>query len=120
LIIRAFALNAVGGLNETLHFVSIQAIYRSIPGACRFQRQAAPDPFHNIFGLIVAEMMPAPKAKGLLDDLAKGMRNCCLTTQYAPRRGFQSGHCDLKSVELLRSICILRSSGFYTGSNLRR
>ena len=42
--------------------------------ACRFQLQAAPDPFHNVFGLIVAEMMPAPKAEGFLDDLAKRMR----------------------------------------------
>lgn len=42
-----FALNAVGRLNETLHFALIQAIYRSIPRAWRFQREPAPDPFHD-------------------------------------------------------------------------
>jgi hypothetical protein len=81
-----FALNAVSGLNETLHFASIQAIYRSIPRACRFQCQPAPDPLHYVFGLIVAEMMPTPKTEGLLDDLAKGMRDCRLTTQFALTR----------------------------------
>ncbi len=112
-----FALNAVGGLNETLPFASIQAVYRSIARVWRFQRQAAPDAIHDIFGLIVAEMMPAPKAEGLLDDLVERMRNRCLTTQFVLRRAFQSGHCDLKSVELLRSNHILRSSGFYAGWN---
>jgi hypothetical protein len=47
-----FALDAVGGLNETLHFASTQAICRSIPDGYRFQSQTAPDPFHDVFGLM--------------------------------------------------------------------
>ena len=70
--------------------------------------------------LIVAEMMPAPEADGLVDGLVEGMRYCHLTTQVAPGGAFWSSHCDLKSVELLRSIPILRSFGFYTGLNHRK
>jgi hypothetical protein len=47
------------------------------------------------------------------------MRDCCLATQFAPGGPFGTGHCHLKSVELLRSILILRSFGFYTGLNPR-
>jgi hypothetical protein len=83
-------------LNEPLHFVAVQAVYGSIARAGRFERELAPDPLDDIFRLIVAEMMPAPEAKGLLSDEVEGFRFCGLTTRFLLRRVFQSGHRRLK------------------------
>jgi hypothetical protein len=99
-----FALAAVGGLDQAFDFALLQPGYRSVPPVRRLERQPAPDPLHDVFGLVVAKMMFAPEAEGLLDDLVEGMRDRFLTTQFAPWRAVQSGYDDLESVELLRSI----------------
>ena len=63
-----------------------------------FERQPAANLLDDVFGLIVTEMMFAPEAKGLPDDFVERMRDRLLTTQFAPRRAFRSGHDDLESV----------------------
>ncbi len=60
-----FALAAVGSLNQAFDFALLQPGYRSVLPARRLKRQPAPDPFHDVFGLVVAEMMLAPEAEGL-------------------------------------------------------
>ena len=46
------------------------------------QRQPAAHALHDIFGLIVTEMMLAPEAEGVMDDFIEGMRVRLLTTQF--------------------------------------
>jgi hypothetical protein len=69
------------------------------PHAGRRERQPATNPFHDVFGLIVAKMMLAPEVEGLLHDLVERMRLCFLTTQYAPWDAFASSHGALVLVE---------------------
>lgn len=40
----------------------------------RREHQPAAHPLHDIFGLIVTQMMLAPEADGVLNDLIEGMR----------------------------------------------
>ena len=39
------------------------------------QRQPAANPLHDIFGLIVTEMMLAPEPEGVPDDFIEGVRD---------------------------------------------
>jgi len=66
-----FALDAISGLNQALHLAWVQPGDRSVARAGRLESQPTPDLLHHVFGLIVAEMMLAPEAEGLLDDLVE-------------------------------------------------
>src|SRR6266851_4178236 len=95
-----FALAAISGLNQALHFAWLQPGDRSVARVWRLEPQTTPDLLHHVFGLIVPEMMLAPEAEGLVDDRVEGLRDRFVTTQSAPWGAFQDGHEDLEAVEL--------------------
>jgi hypothetical protein len=77
------AVMLVDGLNEAFNFASIQPLDRSIPRARGLERQPATNPLHDVFGLIVSQMMFAPEPECLVDDFSqafRGPRLCSLTT----------------------------------------
>ena len=74
---------AIGGLNQAFDFAGLQAGDCSVPRARWLKRQPTTDPLHDVFGLIVVEMVLAPEAKGVLHDVVEGLRLCWLTTQLA-------------------------------------
>ncbi len=79
-----FASAPVGGLNQALNFALLQAGDRAAARMRGLQRQPAANPLHDIFGLIVTEMMFAPEAEGVPDDFVEGMRDRLLTTHFRP------------------------------------
>jgi hypothetical protein len=92
----------VGGVNEAFHFASIQPLDCEIPRARRFERQPATNPFHDVFGLVVSQMMFAPEPECLVDDLSqvfRGLHLCLLTTQLGAFSPLLSRHEDLPRAE---------------------
>ena len=79
-----FAPAPVGGLNQALDFALLQARDRAVARMRGLQRQPSANPLHDIFGLIVTEMMLAPEPEGVPDDFIEGVRDRLLTTQFGP------------------------------------
>jgi hypothetical protein len=69
---------------------NLQPLRQGAPESWEPVRRAAelaPHTLDDIFRLIVAEMMSAPEAKGLLSDEVEGFRFCGLTTRFLLPRG---------------------------------
>jgi hypothetical protein len=96
------AVMLVGGLNEAFNFASIQPLDRSIPRARRLERQPATNPLHDVFGLIVSQMMFTPEPECLVDDVSqafRGPRLCSLTTRLGAFCPLLSRHEGLPKAE---------------------
>ena len=94
-----FALAAVGDLNQTFDLAVFQPGDGAGSHAWRLERQPATDSFHDVFGLIIAEMVLTPEVDGLLHDVVERLRPRFLTTPFIRSHTFQSSHTALAGVE---------------------
>ena len=84
---------AIGGFDQPLNLGAIQSFHRPAAFAWRCQPQLMTRLFDNVFGLVISQVVFAPKLGCLTGDIPQGVRFLLLTANFmAPGTGFAAWH----------------------------